>query len=160
MTDLFYGKIYNSCITAGILLSFIPLMISRPSHISYASLPHSFLYLLPYLFLFMLHMIGAGDVKLFFLLTFYLSPTMLLQSMAVSMVLSAVAALFKMIREKILLEHLCYFLKYIHSCFITHSLLVYAEPESCVTVSGSKSRIPLAPFVLSAVLILYGRNYL
>lgn len=99
--------------------------------------------------LFILRMMGAGDIKLVSLLFAYLGFTSGLQVLFISFGLSSVYAFYILYSKKILYTRLKYFMDYLRLSVNTKSIVKYYDIQK----DGAKISIPMAPWFLLGFII-------
>lgn len=146
--DLLCGKIYNEWI---LLMLMVGLCFSawndgiQGLFLAIASGSIPLIILFP---LFRLGGIGGGDVKLFMVVGSFLSIRQILVCMIVSFVTGAVMSLFKMLKERNLIDRLRYLVSYVCGVFQNKELYLYK--------SGKKEKIHFAPAVLIGTALVVG----
>lgn len=111
-----------------------------------------FLFLFPF---FLIHGIGAGDVKLFCVMASFLSMKHTMICFVYSFVLAAILSVFKMLQQKTLRYRLQHIMLYIHSMFMTNSIRSFAAKEE---MKASCNVIRLSLPVLISFIVLMIQN--
>ena len=106
---------------------------SLPDYILGAFLPVILLFPL-----FLIRVLGAGDIKLFSVLGLFMGTHAVLHLILRSFAAGAVLALFLLVTRRIVRQRFRYFIEYIRSCAVSGRVLAYrreALPERSVTAA-------------------------
>ena len=103
--------------------------------------------------LFLMHALGAGDIKLFSMIGSIWSLRVLICCMIFSFLVGAVLSLLKLLYQKNLFTRLRYFYRYVQNCFLTKSIGIY-DRES----DGKQNIIYFSVAILIGFCITMGVN--
>ena len=101
--------------------------------------------------LFLIHAMGAGDIKLFMALSCMTDYSIVLHTIIFSLCLAAVYGLFRLIRQGTLLQRILYFRNYMQSSLVRKQWVPYREQSGM-----DDSCMHLAPAVLGGYLLTLG----
>lgn len=155
--DFYRGKIPNILVLAGCCYGMIRLVYYQDifSHILGIVFPAIVLFPL-----YKIGTVGAGDIKLFSMMGFYLSFMENLYCIFIAFVLGAIVSAISCIRYENFLERMTYLFSYLKECFFTGHFRYYYLDSKGKQVSHSvesKSKIHLAiPIFISALLHIGG----
>jgi prepilin peptidase CpaA len=125
--DIRTYKIKNQIVFPFVILGIITNAVSGGLNGIGFSLVGLFTPILVLILLFMLRMLGAGDVKLFAAIGAIMGAEFALYTIAYSFLAGGVIALFVLIFNKNGSKRLLYLLNYIRNCVLTFSLLPYGD---------------------------------
>lgn len=149
LNDLYNYKVSNSIILYGFIVAFIGNVLNYGMNgiITWfigGITPIAILFLL-YLF----HMIGASDIKVFSVIGSFLGVSFVIQSMIIAFIIGAVISLIILIRNQNLLSRVHYFLDYL--VVTTQSKKIY--PYYIKSEDGTKNTFPFTIAISSSVII-------
>ncbi len=101
--------------------------------------------------LFLMHAMGAGDIKLFMALSCMTDYSIVLHTIIFSLCLAAVYGLFRLIRQGTLIKRILYFRTYIERSLLKKQCMPYREQTGM-----DSSCMHLAPAVLGGYLLTLG----
>lgn len=101
--------------------------------------------------LFLMHAMGAGDIKLFMALSCMTDYSIVLHTIIFSLCLAAVYGLFRLIRQGTLIQRILYFRNYMQSSLVKKQWVPYREQSGM-----DDSCMHLAPAVLGGYLLTLG----
>lgn len=106
--------------------------------------------------LYLLRMLGAGDIKLFSAIGALLGPEFVLRCMAYSFVAGGILAIFIIIKRKNARERVKYLFKYFKACLMSRCILDYSD-FSDMTDGG---RFRFSPAIAAGTLFQVAEVYL
>lgn len=99
--------------------------------------------------------LGAGDVKLYCLLGFYLTFQDLFKVILSSLIIAALNSLIKMIYQKNLASRIRYFYSYLIKCSSNQKIYPYYLNQN----RTKETTVTLAlPVLVSSVIVIWGKN--
>lgn len=101
---------------------------------------------------YLLHMLGAGDVKLFSIICSYYSVESCVRVMIVSLLIGALFSVIKMILQKSFIRRFRHFSNYIRNLMSGKPDMVYYDFKKC----GDEGVIPFTICITLAVIICIG----
>lgn len=109
--------------------------------------------------LFCIGTFGGGDVKLLSAAAIFLTISQTFLFLGAAFLIGAFEALFKMIKERILIERFRYLMSYVHDVFATNRWKLYEEAEKQPVEGIRKHKIHFAIPVFVSVLLHIGGVY-
>lgn len=106
--------------------------------------------------LYIIGTIGAGDIKLFCLLGFYLPLQDVFRVLLISLIIAAILSIIKMNYQKIFVKRIRYFLSYLSTCISNQTIYPYYEESEEI----KQTTIALTlPTLLGTVITIGGKLY-
>ena len=93
--------------------------------------------------LFLIHAMGAGDIKLFMALSCMTDYSIVLHTIIFSLCLAAVYGLFRLIRQGTLLQRILYFRNYMQSSLVRKQWVPYREQSGMKSASFRREQTSL-----------------
>ena len=154
--DIKYQKIPNKLVLFGFFIGIIHLCIYDSPKNILIKIPIILFIILSFYPLFKIGVIGAGDIKLYGILPLFFSNISSIKIILLSILLSAILALFKMLYLHIIVSRFQYFHSYLQLCFTNQKVYPYYFNEN----KTKNSTIPLTASIFIICIIKIGRIYL
>ena len=152
--DLYRYRVPNAIICAGLILSLCRnLLLYGVPGIWYFSLNGLIPFVVCFIF-YLLHMFGAGDIKLFSIISSYYNFRFCFRVMILSLVIGALLSIFKMIQKKNFICRFRYFSDYMKQLSAGKMPGPYYERKE----SGDEGIIPFTICISLAVIICMGHD--
>ena len=152
--DFRYRKIPNLLIVIGILISITQWILHDPMRLINNQIPLIIIPIICLYFFFKIGAMGAGDIKLYCLLCFYLSLEQFLKVFFISFLISAIFSLAKMLYLGNIFNRFCYFMTYLSTCISNKKVIPYYQNNN----NKFMSTITLSLPVLISTILVIGRN--
>ena len=151
VTDMRTGRISNRLVCLGIVTGFfVQIWESGYRGLALSVLQIVFPVIVLFL-LFLMHALGAGDIKLFSMIGSLWNLKVLCYCMVFSFVAGAVISLIKLLYQKNLFARLIYFFHYIGRCLGARNILIYREQSE-----GNQNIIHFSVAILAGFCITMG----
>lgn len=152
--DFRYRKIPNQLIVIGILFSITQWILHEPIRQITNQLPLMIIPIICFYPIFKIGAMGAGDIKLYCLLCFYLSLEQFLNVFFMSFFISAIFSLVKMLYLGNIFNRFCYLMTYLSTCISNKKVIPYYQNNKNKFMSTITLSLPI---LISAILVI-GRN--
>ncbi len=151
ITDMRAGRISNRLICLGIATGFFVQIWESGYWGLILSVLQIFFPVIVLFLLFLMHALGAGDIKLFSVIGSIWNLKVLCYCMFFSFVTGAIISLVKLLYQKNLFARLIYFFQYIGRCLGAKSILIYREQSE-----GNQNIIHFSVAILAGFCITMG----
>ena len=151
ITDMKEGRISNRLICLGIVTGFFVQIWESGYRGLILSVLQIFFPVIILFLLFLMHALGAGDIKLFSVIGSIWNLKVLCYCMLFSFVTGAIISLVKLLYQKNLFARLIYFFKYIVRCLGAKRILIYREQSE-----GNQNIIHFSVAILAGFCITMG----
>ena len=128
--DLKDRRIPNVLIAAGLIAGLLYSMTVRGQESIGFVLGNMLFPILLLYFLFLIHVLGAGDIKLFVVMSLFSDTKHLLVLIVVSFLVGGIFALVKLLTERRLVYRISVFSGYVSSCIKNRQIAPYTKTES------------------------------
>lgn len=150
-TDVTSGRIRNRLIALGIMTGFFFQIWESGIKGLFLSVIQIIIPVIVLFLLFLMHALGAGDIKLFSMIGSIWNLEVLGYCIVWSFLTGAVLSLIKLIYQKNLISRLNYFFRYAGRCLEAKRLLNYREPSD-----GKQNTIYFSIAILAGFIITMG----
>ncbi len=150
--DLRTKRIPNVLIVAGLIAGFNLSISFHGLRAIGTTLGSMVLPILLLYFFFLIHVLGAGDIKLFAVMGLFLGRTQMLQVIVLSFLVGGVFALIKLFREQKLLYRAFVFSDYVKVCLKTRKIRPYKDVDA-------SSLMHFSPAIFTAYIICIAMEY-
>ena len=158
--DLKKGKIPNLLIAAGAIYGLMRIIYYQNFFIHIWGIVFPILILYPF---FKIGTIGAGDIKLFSLIGYYVSFMEVIYCIFLAFVISAIFSLISMKRKGNFIERISYLMSYLKECISQKQFRYYYQDLNKNKISPKeiqKTKIHLALPIFISVFIHFGGGFL
>lgn len=131
VTDIREDRIKNSLILAGYGMAIISRGVGLVSAGWLSGMIGMCIPIAALFFLFLIHALGAGDIKLFSVIGAFVGAEKVVFYMLAAFTVGAIIALYKLIRHKNFRRRFAYLIQYIQTVCMMHTIVPYYQKADC-----------------------------